>query len=325
MMDRRRFLLTWLAGVMALPLIAGAQPSGKVWRIGFLGFAPGGFEEPFREQLRELGYLEGKNLVVEFRWASPDARRYPTLAGDLLDAGVELIVARGNEAVISAKGATTKVPIVGFMMLEPVELGLVKSLARPGGNVTGTMWEEGTDQGAKKIELFKQLVPNVSPIAVVWNPTTPGLARYWPPARAAATTLGIKLNSVEISRPEDLDRIWDIISADRPNSIFFTGDWLTNPRRATLCNAATKRGFPTLAPDRAWSEAGCLMSYAADLRDHHRRAAIYVDKILKGARTSDLPIERPTRFDLVINAKTAKALGLTIPPSLLARADQVIE
>ena len=201
----------------------------------------------------------------------------------------------------------------------------MKSLARPGGNVSGLTWEEGTEQAAKKLELFRLLVPTASRMAAFWNPTVPGLRRYWEPFKAAGSALGIKVYSVEYSRAEDLDREWAIILRDRPGAVFFWGDPLASSRRGALCDSALKSRLPTLGASREWSEAGCLISYSASARDQHHRAAAHVDKILKGAKPADLPIERPTKFELVINAKTAKTLGLTIPPSLLLRADQVIE
>jgi putative ABC transport system substrate-binding protein len=208
--DRRTFLAISLASAVPAPLAATAQQTAKVWRIGYLAFTPGLSDEAFRAQLNELGYVAGKNLVVEYRWASPDLDRYATLARELLDAGLDVIVAKSNRAVIAAKTLTGKIPIVGMTMLEPVETGIVKSLGRPGGNVTGLMWEEGPEQGAKKLEIFAQVVPNVARIAVVWNPSIPGLDRYWPPALDTAARLGYhnRLGEVFHSRRSraDLDR-----------------------------------------------------------------------------------------------------------------------
>jgi len=249
-MDRRRFLLTSLAGACAAPLVVTAQETGKVYRIGYLSFAPStAADGAFRDGLRELGYVEGKNLVVEYRWAQPDPVRFSTLAAELVAAGVDVIVATFNPAIIAAKSATTTIPIVGLIVLQPVETGIVKSLARPGGNVTGLSWEEGTDQAAKKLELFKQLVPTAARMAAVWNPTVPGLARYWTPFQNAATVLGVAVYSVEYSRAED-------------SAIFFWGDPLARVRQQALCEFAVKNRLPALAPTRAYTEAGCLISYA---------------------------------------------------------------
>jgi putative ABC transport system substrate-binding protein len=324
--DRRRFLLSSLAGALVEPRVAETQQTGKVYRIGYLSFAPEpATEGALRDGLRELGYVEGKNLVIEYRRAQPDPARFSTLAEELVAAGVDVIVARFNPAVIAAKAATTTIPIVGLVVLEPVETGIVKSLARPGGNVTGLSWEHGTDPGAKKLEVFKQLVPTASRMAAVWNPTVPGLARYWTPFQTAATTLGMATYSVEYSRAEDLDRALASILRDRPSAIFFWGDPVAGGRRQALCEFALKNRLPTLGPSRLYTEAGCLVSYAPSILDQFRRAPLYIDKIFKGAKPADLPMEQPTKYELIINAKTAKTLNLPIPPALLLQADEVIQ
>jgi putative ABC transport system substrate-binding protein len=324
-MDRRRFLLTSVAGVLGAPLAGEAQQAGKVWRIGYLGSAPSADDDAFRDGLREFGFVEGKNLVLEYRWANSDPNRFPTLAAELVTVGVDVILAAGNSAVLAAKTATITIPVVGLIMVEAVETGIIKSLARPGGNITGLTWEEGTDQATKRLELFKQLVPTISRMASVWNPTIPGYARYWPALRTAATNLGMAVYSVEYASAEDLDRALATILKDRPSAIFFWGSPVTGPRRQALCDFALKNRPPTLGGSGRWTEAGCLVSYSPSRPHQYRRAAFYVDKILKGVKPSDLPVEQPAKFELVINRKTAKALGLTIPPSLLLRADQVIE
>jgi putative tryptophan/tyrosine transport system substrate-binding protein len=325
-MKRRRFVLASLAGAVAAPLGVTAQQTAKVYRIGYLGFAPSApDDDTFRTSLRELGYVEGKNLVIEYRWAQPDPARFPALAADLVAAGVDVIVTPFMAAIVAAKKATTTIPIVGLIVLEPVETGIVKSLARPGGNVTGLTWEVGTDQVGKKLEIFKQLVPTASRMAAIWNPTLPGLARYWTPFETTATSLGMAVSSVEYSSVQDLDRALGTILKSRPNAIFFWGDPLAIARRQALCEFALENRLPTLGPGRYFTEAGCLISYAPSRLEQFRRAPLYVDKILRGARPADLPMEQPTKFELIINGRTAKTLGLTIPPSLLGRADQVIE
>ena len=325
-MDRRRFLLTSLAGILAAPLGGGAQQAGRIYRIGYLSFSPNSAAEAaFREGLRELGYVEGKNFVIEHRWAHPDPARFSSLAAELVAARVDVIVASFNPAVIAAKTATTTIPIVGLIVLEPVETGIVRSMARPGGNVTGLAWEHGTDPAVKKLEIFKELVPTASRMAAVWNPTVPGLARYWEPFKTAAKALGIAVYSVEYSRAGDLDRAMASIPQNRPNAIFFWGDPIAGERRQELCDFALKNRLPTLGPGGRYVESGCLISYAPPVFDQFRRASLYVDKILKGANPADLPMEQPTKYELIINAKTAKTLGLPIPPLLRLRADQVIE
>ena len=228
-MDRRAFVSSVALGLLAGPLAAGAQPAGKVWRIGWLGFSPGtpvppGFlYEVFREGLRELGYVEGKNLAIERRYASPDPGRYPALAAELVAAGVDVIVATGgNPSILAAKNATTTIPIVMPYSFLPVEMGIVASLARPGGNVTGLAWEGTTDTAGKRLQLFKQLVPRASRMAVVFNPNF-GLDRYWPPLRAAAIALGMEAYQVEFSSAEEIDRALATVLKDRPSAVFFAG------------------------------------------------------------------------------------------------------
>jgi putative ABC transport system substrate-binding protein len=275
--------------LLAAPLAAEAQQEGRVWRIGILSWTRAPHGDPLREAfsngLRELGYVEGKNLVIERRDASPDPGRYPALAAELVAAGVDVIVVTGgNPAILAAKSATTTIPIVMMWVIDPVETGIVTSLARPGGNVTGLTWEEGSDQVGKKLQLFKEVVPTVSRIALIRNPTFPGLARYWAPAQTAAHALRMEVYRVDYSSVEELDRAVATVLKDRPSAIWFVGDGgIANLRRQALCDFALKNRFPTLAPDQPWNEAGCLISYVPDARDHLRRTAIYVDKILKGA------------------------------------------
>jgi putative ABC transport system substrate-binding protein len=330
-MSARLMASLLVSSLLAAPLAAEAQQGERVWRIGILSWTPAASGDPAREAfldaLRERGYVEGKNLVLERRFASPDPGRYPALAAELVAARVDVIVAGGNAAILAAKSVTTTIPIVMPWVFAPVETGIVASLARPGGNVTGLTWEEGTDQGGKKLQLFKQLVPTVSRMAVVSSLTVPGLDQYWPPFRTTAKALGIEVYLVEFSRAEHLDRALATILSDRPSAVFFPDGEKVWARRQAICDFALKNRFPMLAPHEMWTEAGCLLSYTPDmpLPDRFRRTAIYVDKILKGAKPADLPIEQPTKYKLVINGKTANALGLTIPQSLLLRADQIIE
>jgi putative tryptophan/tyrosine transport system substrate-binding protein len=327
--DRRRFLVTSLAGTLGAPLAARAQQTGKVYRIGFLSpnspAATAPYSEAFRRGLRELGWIEGQNIVIEYRFAEGKFAQLPDLAGQFVAAGVDVIVATFNPAIIAAAKATTTIPIVALIVLQPVETGIVKSLARPGGNVTGLSWEDGTEQVTKKLEIFKEIAPTAARMAAVWNPTVPGLARYWEPFKTSATALGMGVSSVEYSSATDLDRAMTTIQRTRPSGVFFWGDPLASVRRQELCEFALKNRLPTLGPGGTYTEAGCLISYAPSTMDQFRRAPIYVDKILKGAKPADLPMEQPTKYELAINAKTAKTLGLTIPPSLRLRADQVIE
>jgi putative ABC transport system substrate-binding protein len=278
-----------------------------------------------RDGLRKLGYVEDKNLAIEYRWADPDPAGFPSMAAELVAARVDVIVALANPAIIAAKNATTTIPIVGMIVLEPVETGLVKSLARPGGNVTGVTWEEGTQQVGKKLGLFKLLVPKATRMAAVWNPTVPGLGRYWAPFEAAAKTFDMAVYSVEYSQDAELDRALATISKGRPNAVVFWGDHVSFARRQELCEFAIKNRLPALSPMRSFTEAGCLISYVPNEWEQFRRTAVHMDKILRGGKPADLLMERPTEFELLINGKTAKTLGLTIPASLLARGAQTLE
>jgi putative tryptophan/tyrosine transport system substrate-binding protein len=250
--DRRRFLLTSLAGTLAAPLAARAQQAGKVYRIGFLSpnspTATAPYSEAFRQGLRELGWIEGQNIVIEYRFADGTFARLPDLAGQFVAAGVDVIVATFNPAIIAAAKATTTTPIVALIVLQPVETGIVKSLARPGGNVTGLSWEDGTEQVTKKLEIFKEIAPTASSMAAVWNPTVPGLARYWEPFKTSATALGMAVSPVEYSDAPGLDRAMNTIQRARPSGVFFWGDPLASVRRQSLCEFALKNRLPTLGP-----------------------------------------------------------------------------
>jgi putative ABC transport system substrate-binding protein len=324
-MSARVLVSLLVFGVLAAPPAAQAQQGEKVWRIGLLDFAPApSLRQHFHDGLLEPGYVEGKNVVFEFRYASPDLNRFPALAAELVAAGVDVIVATGNEAILAAKSVTTTIPIVMTGVFEPVEAGIATSLARPGGNVTGLTWEE-PGLLSKRLQLFKQLVPTVSRMAVVWAPDARRLARVLPPLRTAANTLRMEIYTVDYSSVEQLDRVFPQLLKDRPSAILFVADLMTYPQRQAICDFALKNRFPTVTPALSWTEAGCLISYSPDMTDRFRRVAMYVDKILKGAKPADLPIEQPTKYQLVINGKTAKALGLTIPQSLLLQADRVIQ
>jgi putative tryptophan/tyrosine transport system substrate-binding protein len=324
-MDRRAFV-TGLGAVLAAPGGGRAQEPRTVWRVGFLGFSSNNpFVPSFVEGLRQLGYQQGKNLVIQYRWAETDYDRLPSLATDLLAQGIDVIVTPGNAATIAAAAATDSIPIVGIGLLNPVETGLVKSLAQPGGNITGVTWEIGTDPVGKKFEALRQIVPSATRIAVVWNPTLPGLEHYRVPGQTAAARLGMRLTFFEYGSAQEFDPVLDAAFRQRPDGLFVVGEPANFPRRRAICQRALNARIPTIGNDGEWTKEGCLISYAVNISDLYRRSASYVDKILKGAKAQDLPLEQPTTFNVVINRSSAKALGLTIPPSLLLRADQVIE
>jgi ABC-type uncharacterized transport system substrate-binding protein len=328
-MNRRRFLLTSLAGALAAPLAAEAQQhSGKVVRIGFLSpvsstTAPHVLEA-FRQGLRDLGYVEGQNTVVEYRWAEGRAEPLPVLAAELVGLKVDVIVASGTLGPLAAKSATKTIPIVMASAGDPVGTGLVASLARPGGNVTGlsTLTPE---LGGKRLQLVKEVLPGVSRVAVLWNAANPYTVLLVRETEAAARTLGVQTQSLEVRGPDDFENVLPAAISGGAGALIVVDDPLTVSNRMRIANFAARNRLPAMYGFREFAEAGGLMSFGANLADLYRRATVYVDKILKGAKPADLPIEQPIKFDLVINLKTAKALGLTIPPSLLARADQVIE
>ena len=314
------------------PLAAEAQQADKMARIGYLALnlAAGDprTREAFLQGLRDLGYVEGRNLLIEHRDAAGKTERFPALAAELVALKVDVIVASGGTlAALAAKQATTTLPIVFAGVGNPVAEGLVTSLARPGGNVTGLSLVQQELVG-KSLELLKQAVPEVSRVALLLKPDAmPDRAKKdrLNAADVAARALGVRLQVVEARGPEDFDRAFSDMTRARAGALAVLATPVFDSERRRLVDLAAKNRLPTVYSYRSYVEAGGLMSYGPDLADSFRRAATYVDKILKGARPGDLPVEQPTRFELVINLKTAKALGLTIPPSVLARADQVVE
>src|SRR5262245_6461867 len=326
-MDRRRFLLTSLAGAL-VPLGAEAQQAGKVYRIGML--SPGGVPDPsvattthlVPRHLHELGYVEGRNLVVERRFADGQLDRLPALARDLSRLPVDLIVTVGGDATQAAKEATATVPIV-MIGGDPVARGWVKSFARPGGNLTGVVTVAETMLAAKRLELIREAVPKASRIAVLTDGGQ-GAAIQQQEAEKAAAELRVRLVVVGV-QGRDYDRAFTTMMSERSDALFVLMSPVLTRDRKDIIERAAKHRLPAIYEWRELVDVGGLLSYGDRVPDLTRRAAVYVDKILKGATPGDLPVERPTKYELVINLKTAKALGLTIPPSLLARADQVIE
>ncbi len=321
-------ILTLALGLFAAPLASAAQQLAKVPRIGFLWSSgrtatPPNFEA-FRQGLRELGYMEGQNIAFESRWAEVRFDRLPTLAGELVRLRVDLIATGGTPAARAAKEATTTIPIVAVAVGDPVGTGLVASLARPGGNLTG-LSDITVDMSAKRLELIKEVVPTVSRVAVLWNPTHPTNPLQLRETQVAAQAFGVRVQLAEVRGADELERAFATMMRERPGALVVLSDPFMLLHRGRLADLAAKNRLPAVYPWREHAEAGGLMSYGPSLPDLYRRAATYVDKILKGAKPADLPVEQPTRFELVINLKTAKALGLTIPPSVLIRADQVIQ
>ena len=325
-MNRRDSVLALLA-LGAAPLSAQAQPTARVYRVGFVSpTSLGSTFHAFWDGLRELGYVEGKNVIVEARFAQGRSERLPELIAEVLRLRIDALVAGSGLGALAAKRATKTVPIVFAGVSDPVALGIVASLARPGGNITGaTFGIGGTDFGGKWVELLKGAIPDVSHVAVLWNSTSLSTAALLPGIQSAARTLNVKLDLLDAGNRTKLDRAFAAIGASGARGIIATPDPFFNVNRARLIQFAARTRLPAVYYSSFYAEAGGLMAYGSSLEDSYRRAATYVDKILKGAKPGDLPIEQPTKFELVINLKTAKALGITIPQSVLLRADRVIE
>jgi putative ABC transport system substrate-binding protein len=312
---------------MLVPDSAEAQPAAKVRRIGLLAGAESTAPayDVFRHALRELGWSEGRNVAIEFRSAEGRAERLPDLAAELLRLEVEVIVAATGPAVVAARNATRTIPIVMIDGPDPIPLGFANSLGRPGGNLTGTTFSTGPEFQAKAFGLLKEALPDVRRVAVLSNPASPSQARVLGLLQGAAPPMGLTLMPIEVRTVDALPRAFEQMTRDRAQAVFVLPDSLFSPRRAELAELCLKHRLPSMHGLRGMAVAGGLMAYAPRSIDNFRRAATYVDKILKGANAADLPIEQPTRFDLVINLKTAKALGITIPRTVLLRADEVIE
>lgn len=325
---KRREFVALLGGAVAFARPARAQQAAKVPRIGFLGNSTAALEanlvEPFREGLRDLGYVEGRNILIEYRWAEGQYERFPTLIAELIALKVDVIVTAGTPASVAVKKATTSVPVVMVAVGDPVATGLVASLARPGGNVTG-LTSIAEEMEGKRLELLREVIPNISHVAVLWNPVNPVFKRALDELQAAATVMRIKILSLGVRASDQFEDAFAAIVRERPGALLVLGDRLFLYNRMRIMEFAAQHRLPGVHVYRELVEAGGLMSYGPSYADMHRRAATYVDQILKGAKPGDLPVQQPTKFELLINLKTAKALGLTVPPTLLARADEVIE
>jgi putative tryptophan/tyrosine transport system substrate-binding protein len=324
---RRRELITLLGGAAAAwPLAARAQQAAKLPTIGFLGTPAASAWAPwtaaFVQRLRELGWIEGRTVAIQYRWAEGRAERWAEFAAEFVGLKVDVIVSGGNAAV-AAKRASTVVPIVFTMVDDPVGMGLVASLARPGGNVTGLAMQS-TDVVGKRLALLREAVPDLRRLAIMANVEYPFAALEMAQAQTAVRTLGLDAAIFEIRRAEDIAPAFEALK-DRADALYVVGDALVMTHRIRINTLALTARVPTMHVVRELVEVGGLMSYGANFSDLFRRAADYVDKILRGGKPGDIPVEQPTKFDLVINLTTARALGLTVPPTLLARADEVIE
>jgi putative tryptophan/tyrosine transport system substrate-binding protein len=322
-----RAIVILLVGLgLASVRFAEAQQQAKVAKIGYLSFrsGPSPGTEGFRRELRALGYVEGKNIAFEYRSAEGKFERFPALVDELVRLKVDVLLTPGTPAALAAKTATRTIPIVFTGVADPVSTGLVDSLARPGGNITG-FTEISEVLAGKRLELLKEAIPKLSRVAVLWNPRNPGNAQQWKESQLAARELGLQLHSMEVSSADKYEGAFKEVVKARSAALAVAQDGLAQFNLKLIADLAIKNRLPAIYPRGDFVTSGGLMSYGPDPAENYRRAAFMVDKILKGAKPADLPVEQPTKFELMINLKTAKALGLTIPPVVMMRADKVIK
>src|SRR5215831_8286003 len=326
-MDRRAFITVVGGSIFAVPLAGEAQPAGRVPRVGYLFYgSPGPSQEidAFRQGLRELGYIEGQSIAVEYRFASGQIERYPGLAAELVRMNVDVIVAPATPQALAAKQATGSIPIVFVLVADAVGAGLITNFARPGGNITG-LTSSSAELGGKRLELLKQMVPKASRVAVLYNPTDRSNVLILKQLQESVPTLGLILQPLEVREAREFEGAFVAMTRERAHAMFGTPGALTFEHRKILVDLAARHRIPAMWGHRSFVDAGGLMAYAVNLYDQKRQAAVFVDKILKGAKPADLPVEQPTQFELVVNLRTAKALGLTIAQTLLLQATQLIE
>jgi putative tryptophan/tyrosine transport system substrate-binding protein len=320
------FVFICLLPAVFLPADSMAQQQSKMPKIGWLGVRPSASDTGRESSLRELakiGYVEGRNIAIEYRSASDKLERLPALAEELVRLEVDVILASTTPAAVAAKNATSTIPIVFYGGFDPVALGLVDSLARPGGNVTGFTAIAPALIG-KRLELVKEIVPKLSRVGVLWDPQNPGSAQQWKESQLPARELNLQLHSIEVHSADKFEAAFKEATKARSAALAVMASPFFYSNQKHLADLAAKNRLPATYPSREFVAAGGLMSYGIDLVESHRRAAVFVDKILKGSKPADIPVEQPTKFELVINLKTAKQIGLTIPPNVLARADRVI-
>jgi putative tryptophan/tyrosine transport system substrate-binding protein len=329
-MSRKFFLFICLLPTVLLSTVSAteAQQPKKVSRIGYLGNSSPALErdfvDAFRQGLRDLGYAEGHNILIEYRWAEGRYDRFPEFAAELVRLKVDVLLTAGTPGALAAKEATQTIPIVMAVSGDAVGTGLVQSLARPGGNITG-LTRMTRDLDGKRLELLKEIVPSLSRVAILLNPANPISARGWTEAQPPAKALRLKLEPVEVKAAEELEAAFAAITRQRPGGLFIIADQFLLAHRTQIIDFAARRNLPAIYPYSEFVEAGGLISYAANDPAMFRRAATYVDKILKGTKPADLPVEQPTKFEFIINLKAANQIGLTIPQSVLYRADKVIK
>jgi putative tryptophan/tyrosine transport system substrate-binding protein len=323
-MKRRQFVAIVAGGVAVWPFCSLAQQSAKVWHIGFIAHRYEKFYDPLFSGLKELGYVEGQNLVVERRYAEGDAERFKTFAHEMVRLGVDAIIVVTTPAAMAAKNETKTIPIIHPAAIDPVGTGLIASLAHPGGNVTGLAVLNG-ETSAKRVELLQEVIPGLSKGAVLWNSANPANSLAWRETESAGRKLGVTLVSQEVRGPQDFEATFSAMSEQHPDVLLVIQDALTLEHRKEIIDFALQNKLPGMFVGKEWVEEGGLMSYGDRLPERYRRAADLVDKVLRGTKPADIPVEQPTTFELAINLKTAKAIGLTLPPTFIARADVVIE
>jgi putative ABC transport system substrate-binding protein len=314
--------------LLAIAVIAEAQQPNKIQRIGVLAPSSAYFLssqlEAFRQALRELGYVEGQNIAIEYRYAEGKLDRLPALAGELVRLKVDIIVAASTPAALAAKNATKEIPIVFETIIDPVASGVAASLARPGGNITGVTMG-GAELYGKRLELLKETIPKLTRAGILWNPTSTAAQLNLKETRAAAQPLKLEVQSLEVRSPEDIEPAFDAATRAKVSAMMITQSPPLTMYSKRIVDLAARHRLPVIYPQRQWPDSGGLMSYGSNVDDSYRRLASYVDRILKGVKPVDLPVERSTKMELVINLKAAKQIGLTIPPNVLARADKVIK
>ena len=321
---RRREFISLLGGAAAWPLDALAQQSGKVWRMGFIAHGHESFYDALFEGLREYGYEEGRNLMVERRYARGQVERFKEFAADMVRLNVDIVIVVTTPAALAVMNATKTIPIVHPNAIDPLDTGLIVSLARPGKNLTGGA-QLTAEVSAKRLEILKKVLPGLSRAAALWNPANPAIVFSWKETQGAAQALGIKLQSHEVQRPQDFAAAFDMIAAEHPDALLVLQDAVTMQHRKEIIEFAIQRRLPSMFNEKGWVVAGGLMSYGENLPSMYRRSAYFVDKIFKGTKPADLPVEQAAKFDMVLNLRTAKAIRLTIPDSIFALSDEVIE
>jgi putative ABC transport system substrate-binding protein len=321
---RRRDFIRLLGGAAAWPVDALAQQAGKVWRMGFIAHGHEPFYDGLFEGLREYGYDEGRNLIVERRYARGQAERFKEFAAEMVRLNVDIIIVVTTPAALAVMNATKTIPIVHPNAIDPLNTGLIASLAHPGGNLTGGA-QLTAEASAKRLQILKTVVPGLSHAAALWNPGNSAIVFSWKETQGAARVLGLILQSHEVQGPKDFAAAFAAIAEERPNALLVLQDAVTMQQRSEIIDFAIKERLPSMFQEKGWAEAGGLMSYGENLASMYRRAAYFVDRIFKGAKPADLPVEQATKFDMVLNLRTAKAIGLTIPDSILALANEVIE